>query len=114
MAAEINGKYYSLIPVMVTHGEARGAAATLGARLPSWNNQREQAELYRSLKIPCWTGITSRNGRLFREDGTPYGSGQYSLPDGTAGCFLDRIRGPKGIVVNLNPALKLPLVLEWQ
>lgn len=114
MAVEINGKYYSLIPVMVTHGEARGAAAALGARLPSWNNQREQAELYRSLKIPCWTGITFRNGRLFREDGTPYGSGQYSLPDSIAGCFLDRIRGSKGIVINLNPALKLPLVLEWQ
>lgn len=114
MAAEINGKYYSLIPVMMTHSEARRAAAALGAYLPSWNSQREQAELYRSLKIPCWTGITYRDGQLFREDGTLYRSGLYSLPEGINGCFLDRRRREKGIIVNLNPALKLPLVLEWK
>lgn len=114
MAQEINGKYYTLIPVLMDYESARRAAVAFGARLPSWNSSREQMELFRVLKVPFWIGLVPKDGKLYWEDGRIFASRTDYLPQGMSGCFLDRDRSRGGIVVNLNPGQKLPLVLEWK
>ena len=98
MAYEINGKRYSMIPVMTNYDSAKTMAAKLGASLPSWEKSREQAELFRMLKTPFWVETDEAP-----ESGKPH-----------SGCFLDRRPGRSGIAVNRNPQRALPLVLEWK
>ena len=98
MAYEINGKRYSMIPVMTNYDSAKTMAAKLGASLPSWEKSREQAELFRMLKTPFWVETDEAP-----ESGKPH-----------SGCFLDRRPGRSGIAVNRNPQRVLPLVLEWK
>lgn len=98
MAYEINGKRYSLIPVMMNCESAQSAASRLGAALPAWENSREQAELFRILKTPFWV-----DEKTFAETVEPH-----------SGCFLDRRPGRNGVVVNRDSARVFPLVLEWK
>ncbi len=114
MAQEINGKYYSLIPVLTDYETARRTAMAFGARLPSWKNSREQTELFRVLKVPFWIGLVPKDGILLWEDGRIYESHAAYLPQGMHGCFLDRDRDRRGVIFNLNPTQQLPLVLEWK
>ena len=113
LATEINGRFYLSIPMFANYASARRIAAQFGARLPSWKTPLERGILMRGIEIPFWLGLRQSGRDLILDDGTVVHRAIGFSPERKYGCMFAPYLSRSGALFSRNPAIRLPLVLEW-
>ena len=99
--------------MFANYASARRIAAQFGARLPSWKTPLERGILMRGIEIPFWLGLRQSGRDLILDDGTVVHRAIGFSPERKYGCMFAPYLSRSGALFSRNPAICLPLVLEW-